>query len=78
MLPTRIQFYLDLLERSVWTFAQAFIGSWIVLEGADFDSIFTEDVLKVALVAGAIAVGKAILSTKLPWANSETASTLPG
>lgn len=67
----RKAFYFDLLERSLWTFAQAFLGVWIA-SGA-----FSAEVWQAAGVAGLIAVAKALIAPRLPWTASDTASTLP-
>lgn len=69
---TRREFYFDMLERAGWTFVQGFAAAFII-HGDHLD----EHTLGIGAVAGAIAVAKALIATKLPWANSTTASTLP-
>lgn len=68
---SRRTFYFDLLERAIWTFAQGFAAFWIVTGNTDWLT------LKAALVAGAISVGKSIISNQLPWTAPNSASTLP-
>lgn len=68
---TRKEFYFDLLERSGWTFVQGFAAEWII------SGTFDARGLKFGAVAGAIAVGKALVAAKLPWTAKDTASTLP-
>lgn len=53
----------DLAERSVWTFLQAFAGVWAALEiTGDVDWKAT---LYAALIAGGIAVAKAVVAFQL-------------
>lgn len=66
---TRRIFYLDLLERVSWTFAQGFCAFWIITGAIDADT------LKAGLVAGGLAVAKALLATQIGDQNS--AATLP-
>lgn len=63
------KFYFDLLERSGWTFVQGAAAEWLVTQSFD-DTTF-----KVALVAGAVAVAKCLIATKIGAPN--TAATLP-
>lgn len=78
MMKNKAAFYLDLLERSVWTFIQAFaaqlIASGIDLAGTDL-SIGQK--ASVAAIGGAIAVLKALAVNRLPWTAVDSASTLP-
>lgn len=69
MTPTKTKFYADLLERVLWTFVQGFAAMWIVTGDLDAET------LKVALVAGGVAVAKCMLATQIGADN--TASTLP-
>lgn len=62
------RFY-DLLERSGWTFVQGFAAEWLITRTVD------EQTLQVALVAGAAAVAKCIIATRI--GSSNTAATLP-
>lgn len=62
---------LDLLERSVWTFVQAALAVWLVL---DVD-LWSVEALKVAATAGAIAVAKAVVAFQV--GSSDSAATLP-
>ena len=62
-------FLLDMLERTLWTFAQASAAVLIV------EQDWTPDVLKVAVTAGAIAVLKAIVASRI--GNEDSAATLP-
>lgn len=67
----RKRFYADLLERSGWTFVEAFAGIWLA-QGFDFNL----DILESAAYAGLIAVVKAqVLGRRA--GNEGTASTLP-
>lgn len=54
----------------IWTFLEAFAGAWLAL-GAKF----SEDVWQAALIAGVIAVAKAIVSSRI--GNKESASSAP-
>lgn len=62
------KFYLDLLERVLWTFVQGAAAEWIVTTSID------EQTFKVAAVAGAVAVAKCLLATQIGASN--TAATL--
>lgn len=62
-------FYLDLLERALWTFAQGFAAFWIVTGQVD------DQTVTGALIAGGISVGKSILASSVGDPNS--AATLP-
>lgn len=68
---SRKTFYLDLIERAAWTFAQGFAAFWIVTGSVDGPT------LKAALVAGGISVAKSLLSNQLPWTAADSASSLP-
>lgn len=62
-------YYLDLLERVVWTLIEGALGFWI-------DHAATGEVTWRAVVyAGAIAVAKAILAKRI--GSSQSAATLP-
>lgn len=63
--------YLDLLERTAWTFLQAALAVWVV---TDID-LWSADALKVAATAGAIAAAKGLLAFGVGSRN--TAATLP-
>jgi len=69
-------FLLDLAERSVWTFLQT-TGALLFVDGAteSVDADFLTK-LKVAAIAGLLAVGKGILASRV--GNSNTAQALPG
>lgn len=75
-------FYLDLIERSGWSFAQGFVGSYAgeafieAVTSAGFALSVTER-FSIALGTGLAAVAKCILAVKLPWTASNSASTLP-
>ncbi len=69
-------FYLDLLERSVWTFVQAFAAFWIT-DGVLDLGMALDELAIAAAVAGGLAVAKGLASTRLPWSDSNDASTLP-
>ena len=76
----RLSFYLDLLERSVWTFVQAaggtYLASTVVASTALMDLAAT-DRLSIAVGSGVLAVLKAVVSSRLPWTAANSASTLP-
>ena len=74
----RRTFYLDLLERSVWTFAQAF-AAVLIASGVDLAAQDASIVNKAAMaaIAGGIAVLKSLLANQLPWTAESSASTLP-
>jgi hypothetical protein len=63
--------YLDLLERSLWTFVQCALAAWLVLDVR----LFSVDALKIAAAAGAIAVAKSLVAFGV--GSSNTAATLP-
>lgn len=62
-------FYLDLLERVIWTFVQGFLGAWLVT--GDFDGT----ALKIGVVAGAVSVAKCLLAVNI---GHGTAAAVPG
>jgi L-fucose isomerase-like protein len=62
-------FYLDLLERVLWTFVQGFLAVWILLGS------FSKEALYAGLIAGAISAAKGLIATQIGSSNS--ASTLP-
>lgn len=64
----RKQFYLDLAERSAWTFVQAALAAWIVTQSLD------RETLMIALVAGLAAVAKCLMAVRI--GDGGTASTL--
>lgn len=64
------RFYFDLIERTVWTFIQALVGTWLAL-GADLNL----DVLKAAAIAAGLAVVKGVAATQI--GSPDTAATLP-
>lgn len=68
------RFLADLAERTVKTFAQAYLGYWIAA-GPDYDHLLTLNGLKVALAAAAMAVLTSIASK--PVGNPDSASLLP-
>lgn len=70
---SRASFYYDLLERSLWTFIQAFAGI-VVVSDAD---MWSADAVKAAALAGGIAVIKGLVVSRLPWTADDSASTLP-
>lgn len=77
---SRKTFYLDLLERTVWTFLQAFAAQMIAsgLEVADgITNLSIGEKLVVSLIAGAVAVLKSVMVNQLPWTATDSASTLP-
>lgn len=70
-------FLLDMAERSVWTFIQV-TGGLLFADGTGavpMEMPFGEK-LKIAAIAGLIAVGKAIMASQI--GNSNTAQALPG
>lgn len=69
------RFWIDMLERSVWTFIQAFFAVWIAFFDADTDQFFNGETLKAAVVAGVIAVAKALAASRI--GNGNSASTAP-
>lgn len=72
----RKAFLLDLLERSIWTFIQA-AGALLIADGTDVVAIGSfGDKLKLAAIAGGIAVMKCVLASQV--GNSGTAQALPG
>lgn len=69
------RFFIDMIERIVWTFIEAFLALWIVVSGAEGDELFTWQHTRISLVAGVIAAGKAILASRVGRVDS--ASTAP-
>ncbi len=65
-----LKWYRDMAERVAWTFVQGFAAVLIVEQEWDID------VLKIAATAGAIALLKAILATRI--GDPESAATWPG
>lgn len=66
---TKKIYYLDLLERAVWTFIQGFAAFWIITGEVD------RETLLAALVAGAISVAKSIVAKGI--GSQDSAATLP-
>lgn len=64
-----VVFLKDMAERVIWTFIQSAAAVMIV------ETSWTPDVLKVAATAGAIAVLKAIVASRI--GNEDSAATLP-
>lgn len=64
---------LDLLERSGWTFVQAFLATLLVTGVLD-TTAFDLDAWKIALAAAAIAAIKAVIAQQF---GTGTAATLP-
>lgn len=65
--------WIDLLERSFWTFLQTFVGVFLatgVLDGGSLDSV----ALKAAAIAAAIAAAKAVIAQQF---GNGTAATVP-
>ena len=76
----RQTFYLDLLERTIWTFIQSFAAT-LIASGLDIATPITNlsigEKASVAAVAGGVAVLKALVVNQLPWTAQNSASTLP-
>lgn len=68
---SRKTFYLDLLERSLWTAVQAGVA---VLIETGIDDFKGWAVIRNAAI---LAVVKALAVNKLPWTATNSASTLP-
>ena len=73
-MAARGRFYADLLERSAWTFVQAFLAAFFV-DGFASVGLDLGDKFKIAAAAGGIAVAKCLLATQVGAEN--TAATLP-
>lgn len=75
----RTTFYLDLLERTVWTFLQTFAATLVAsgLDVAPVTNLSIGQKATVAAIAGAIAVLKSLVVNQLPWTAENSASTLP-
>lgn len=76
----RLAFYLDLLERAAWTFAQAFGGTYLaslVIATPALADLASTDRLSIAAAGGVIAVIKVIIASRLPWTADDSGSTLP-
>ena len=74
---SRAKFYLDLLERSIWSGVQGFFGAMLVDGWLDKVKLSTEEQLWFAAATGGLAVAKCIVSAQLPWAGRDNASSLP-
>lgn len=77
---SRPKFYADLLERSGWTFVQAFAAQ-LIASGLDIAGPVTRlsigQKAAVAAIAGAVAVAKSLIAPQLPWTATNSASVLP-
>lgn len=74
----KLKFYLDLLERTVWTGIQTFGGSEVIENWfLGHRDLSTKLQFQIALGASALAMLKGLVSAKLPWAKDGTASSLP-
>lgn len=63
----------DLVERSVWTFVQAFAAYWIAVAADVVDAGYSwQDGLRLAAIAGGIAVAKAVVAFQ--FGNSDSAA----
>lgn len=67
---------LDILERALWTAAQAFASTWIVTEWADLSDVGLAKRAAVAAVAAALSVVKGSLASRV--GDGGSAATLPG
>jgi hypothetical protein len=65
------KFFFDIIERTAWTFVQAFVGAVIILPGG----IITPRNWAIGLSAGALSLGKGILATRM--GSRDSAATLP-
>jgi heme A synthase len=63
------KFWVDMIERVVMTFLQAFAGAWIVRQS------FDKDTLLISLTAGAVSLAKCILAANI--GNRDSASAAP-
>lgn len=70
-----LRYLADLAERTVRTFVQAYLGYWMTLGGAEYDTLFTINNLKVAVAASAVAVATALVGKGV--GNPTSASVLP-
>lgn len=77
---SRRTFYLDLIERTVWTFLQAFAAQ-LIASGIEISDAITNmsigDKAMVSVVAGGVAVLKSLVANQLPWTAQNSASSLP-
>lgn len=77
---SRKAFYFDLLERSAWTWIQAFAAQ-LIASGIEISDAITNmsigDKALVAAVAGGVAVLKSLVANQLPWTATNSASSLP-
>lgn len=84
-MTVKARFYLDLLERAVWTFVQTFAGTYVADElpflsdgvREALEQMGASGRLSIALGAGAAAVLKALAANKLPWTDNASGSSLP-
>lgn len=65
-------FLKDVVERVVWTFAQAFLGAIVALDGA----VLSDTNLKIAGGAALVSLLKGIVASQI--GNKESAASLPG
>lgn len=74
----RSTFYLDLLERTLWSFVQGFAGGYVgVLFVDSLNDLPTSARLATAAGTGIVAVMKGLVVNQLPWTATNSASTLP-
>lgn len=74
----RTTFYLDLLERTLWSFVQGFAGGYVgVLFVDSLNDLPTSARLATAAGTGIVAVMKGLVVNQLPWTANNSASTLP-
>lgn len=64
------RFFIDVLERSIWTFIQTFLGVWVAFFDANTDGFFNGETLKAAVVAAVVAVAKGLIASRIGNPNS--------
>ena len=69
------QLIIDIGERAVFTFVQAFLSVWLVTSWADLTDVALAQQAAVAGIAAALAVLKGAVASRL---GSPTAAMLPG
>lgn len=57
------RFLIDAAERVATTFVEVFLATWLILGDTQADRLWTWTNAKLGLTAGALAAGKAVLTT---------------
>lgn len=75
MANVSVVFVKDLAERAVMTFAEAWLGAWLVLQDQRLDDLFDPKTLGVGLAAAVASVVKSLAARNV--GEPESASLVP-